>query len=80
MSTIADIAAALLASGYHTLDEQARALGLKRSTTWTLMRCKHKVDRLHRGTIDTMLLNPELPTPVRQVLLNYVEQRSRVKR
>ena len=33
---------ALVAEGFVTLDEQAKALGLSRSTTWTILRANHK--------------------------------------
>jgi len=34
---------ALIASGFLTLDQQAKALGLARSTTWTVLGGKHKI-------------------------------------
>jgi hypothetical protein len=40
------IGQALVASGYTSLDEQAKALGLNRSTTWTIVKAKHKLGRL----------------------------------
>ena len=40
------ISDALIASGYTTLDEQARALGIHRATAWTIVKRKHKLGRL----------------------------------
>ena len=39
---IREFADALAASGLQTLDKQADALGLSRSTTWNLLKGKHK--------------------------------------
>lgn len=72
--TIADIAAALIASGYTTLDAQARALGLNRATTWTIMKAKHKMDRLQTRTLVAMLGNQDLPLMVREVVWLYIRE------
>ena len=42
-SDLGRISEALIASGYTSLDEQAEALGLRRSTTWTITKNKHKL-------------------------------------
>jgi hypothetical protein len=73
---IQDIAEALVAEGYRSLDEQAEALGVHRSTAWTIMKTKHKVDRLSRKTTNSMLANPALPPTVRIVVLQYLTERS----
>jgi hypothetical protein len=73
---IQDIAGALIAEGYRSLDEQAKALGVHRSTAWTIMKTKHKLDRLSRKTTNSMLANPELPPSVRIVVLQYLTERS----
>ena len=73
---IQDIAGALIAEGYRSLDEQAKALGVHRSTAWTIMKTKHKVDRLSRKTTNSMLASPELPPSVRIVVLQYLTERS----
>src|SRR5215204_6275309 len=39
---IKDIGAALCQAGHVSLDEQARVLGLCRSTTWVLLQANHK--------------------------------------
>jgi hypothetical protein len=39
---ISEIAEALIAADYRSLDDQASALGLPRSTTWTILHAKYK--------------------------------------
>ena len=69
------ISEALIASGYTSLDEQAKALGLHRSTTWTIVKKKHKVGRLSAKTIDRILTNPQTPAAVRTAVRQYALQR-----
>jgi predicted DNA-binding transcriptional regulator AlpA len=52
-----------------SLNAQTKALGVNRSTAWTMMKAKHKLDRLALKTTDSMLANPQLPPPVRIVVL-----------
>ena len=73
---IQHIADAIVAAGYISLDSQAKALGLKRSTEWTIIKTKHKLDRLSGKTTDSMLANLELPPPVRAVVQQYLAERS----
>ena len=73
---IRHIADALVAEGCVALDKQAKALGVHRSTAWTIMRTKHKLDRLSLKTTNRMLASPELPPSVRLVVLRYVTERS----
>jgi hypothetical protein len=73
-----NIADALIASGYTSLDQQARALGLSRSTAWTIVHTKHKVDRLSAKVSARMLKNPRLPPLVRATLQQYLAERSAV--
>jgi hypothetical protein len=72
---IGEIADALARVGYTTLDEQAKALGLPRSTTWTIMRCCHKASGLSARLINRMLVSPDLPPPVRTTIQEYVKER-----
>jgi hypothetical protein len=39
---IRELGHALVDAGFLTLDEQSKALGLARSTTWTILRASHK--------------------------------------
>jgi hypothetical protein len=67
---------ALLACGYDKLDKQAKALGIHRSTAWTIVRTKHKLGRLSTKTIKRILANPELPPSVRAIVQQYMVERS----
>ena len=69
---IHDITDALISCGYTSLDEQAKALGLNRSTTWTIIKEKHKVGRLSAKTVERIITNPETPPRVRAALKEYV--------
>src|SRR6476661_5218124 len=71
---IGELREALLASGFYTLDEQARALGIGRSTTWVLLRAGHKSSGISATLINRMWGSPQLPEPVRAKLLQYVEE------
>ena len=65
-SKIQDITDALISLGYTSLDEQAKALGLHRATTWTIIKKKHKVGRLSAKTIERIIKNPQTPARVFQ--------------
>ena len=67
----AEITEALLRSGYTSLDAQAQALGISRSTAWTIITGKHKRGRLHANTTIKILSNPALPAQVRAVMEVY---------
>jgi hypothetical protein len=71
-----DISEALTKSGYTKLDQQAKALGLCRSTAWTIMKTKHKLGRLSFKTTNSMLANPETPPAVRTLVEKYLSERS----
>jgi hypothetical protein len=73
---IQHIADALFTSGYTTLDEQAKALGICRSTAWTIVNAKHKLGRLSAKTSRRILANPGLPAPVRAVVEQYLTERT----
>jgi len=67
---------ALIAAGYTSLDAQAKALGIRRSTAWTIVKAKHKRGRLSAKTTNRMLANPGLPASVRSVIEQYLDERS----
>jgi hypothetical protein len=67
---------ALVASGFSTLDEQAKALGLNRSTTWTILKANHKNSGLSVTVISRMLSAPHLPPLVRATIIEYIEEKS----
>ena len=68
---LAAIAKALVRSGFTSLDDQAAALGLPRSTAWTIVSGKHKRGRLHANTTMKLLANPSLPLQVRAAVEAY---------
>jgi hypothetical protein len=73
---IQDITDALISSGYTSLDEQAKALGLHRATVWTIRENKHKLGRLSAKTIKRIITNPETPPRVRAAVQEYVAEMS----
>jgi hypothetical protein len=75
-SKISEIGDALVASGISTLDQQASALGLSRSTTWTILRANHKASGLSAAVINRMLAVPQLPPLVRAVLVEYIGEKT----
>jgi hypothetical protein len=73
---IREIGDALCAAGYLSLDEQAVALGLCRSTTWTVLQASHKSSGLTAALVNRMLVAPGLPPAVRAQILQYVEEKA----
>ena len=71
-SKIAELRQVLSRAGYPSLDKQAAALGLSRSTTWAVLQAKHKSSGLSGSVIKRMLCSPELPPAVRQWIEEYV--------
>jgi len=67
---------ALVQSGYTKLDQQAKALGVHRSTAWTLVKTRHKLGRLSAKTTQRILANPDTPPSVRSVIQKYLAERS----
>src|SRR5437016_1161250 len=76
LSKIRELGEALVSTGFVTLNEQAEALGLSRSTTWTILRARYKASGLSAPTINRMLAAPRLPPPVRAKILEYVEEKT----
>ena len=66
---------ALIMSGYSKLDQQAKALGLHRSTAWTIVKAKHKLGRLNAQTTRRILANPDTPPDVRSVIQKHLDER-----
>jgi len=73
-----DISEALITSGYTSLDEQAKALGIHRSTAWTIVKARHKLGRLSSKTTSRILANPKTPPAVRAVVEKYLVKESGV--
>ena len=72
---IDEICKTLVACRIIGLDDQAEALGLSRSTTWTLLRGVHKSSGLSAATVNKMLSTPRLPPRVRLKVLEYVAEK-----
>jgi len=71
---IQNITDALISSGYTSLDDQAKALGLHRATAWTIIKSKHKLGRLSAKTIEKMIMNPATPPRVLAAVEEYVAE------
>lgn len=72
---IKEISLALASLGCSTVQQQADALGLCRSTAWTVVKSVHKASGLSVHLINQMLAAPDLPAPVRDKINEYVRER-----
>jgi predicted DNA-binding transcriptional regulator AlpA len=72
---IKQLGEALIAAGFCSLDEQAKVLGLSRSTTWTILKANHKSSGLSASIINRMLAAPNLPPRVKLTIVEYVEEK-----
>ena|SRR5438309_12132883 len=63
-------------AGFLTVDEQAEALGLSRSTAWTLRKANHKASGLSVSIINRMLSAPRLPPLARAKILEYIQEKA----
>jgi hypothetical protein len=68
---IRELGQSLIDAGFVTLDQQSEALGLARSTTWTILRASQKGSGLSAAVINRMLLSLELPPLARRKILEY---------
>jgi len=75
-SKIREIGHTLVDVGFPTLDMQARALGLSRSTTWTILKASHKSSGLSAAIITRMLEQPGLPEGVRLKIFEYISEKA----
>jgi hypothetical protein len=73
---IAEIRLALIETGHVALDEQATAIGLSRSTAWSVLHPRHKSSGLSARTISRILRSPRLPSVVHQRMLEYMQEKS----
>src|SRR5262245_1722490 len=78
LGKIRRFADALIKGGYLSLDKQAKALGLRRSTAWTIMKKTHKLGMLNNKTIRCILANPDTPVSVRVVIQAALEREKRL--
>ena len=72
---IREVGLALVVSGFTCLDQQANALGISRSTAWTILNAKHKTSGLSAMVINQMLMASQLPPLARAKLLEYIEDK-----
>jgi hypothetical protein len=75
-SKIRELKGALINAGLIALDEQAQALGLSRSTAWSILTNAHKASGISATIISRMLSAPGLPPLVRSKILEYVEEKT----
>jgi len=73
---IKELADTLVAAGFVSLDEQAKALGLSRSTTWTILQAKHKNYGLSAALISRVLAKADLNSRVRAKIIEYVREKA----
>ena len=74
---IRELRQALIDAGFVSLDQQATALGLPRSTTWAVLKGNHKCSGLRAALIVRMWRAPKLPPAVKRILAEYVVEKSR---
>jgi hypothetical protein len=72
---IRELGDALVLQGFRTLDQQAQALGLGRSTAWIILKANHKASGLSAAVINRMLAAPWLPPLVRAKMLEYIDEK-----
>jgi len=70
------IADALIKGGYLSLDAQAKALGLNRSTAWTIMKTKHKLGCLNNKTVRSILAHADTPLSVRVIIRTMLDRKN----
>ena len=76
LSKIREIGEALVASGFRTLDKQADALGLSRTSTWNILKGSYKNSGLSAATLNRILAAPRLPPLVRAKIHEYIEEKT----
>ncbi len=73
---ISELRETLSVAGFHTIGEQSHALGVSRSTAWTIHKAIHKGSGLSATIINRMLAAPHLPPVARATILEYVDQKA----
>ena len=73
---IRELRKALVAQGYVSLEQQADALGLSRSTTWAILKADHKASGLQATVISRILNSRRLPSEAERVLKEYIEEKA----
>ena len=73
---IRELGQVLIDVGLRSLDDQANALGLPRSSAWTILKTCHKSYGLSAAVIERMLRSSKLSPRARAILVEYVEEKS----
>src|SRR3981189_3331034 len=73
---IKELAETLEAVGFVSLDEKANALGLSRSTTWTILKAKHKNYGLSAAVLNRVLRKPDLNSRISAKIMEYVQEKA----
>src|ERR1700716_1963604 len=73
---IKEPAETLEAGGFVSLDKKANALGLSRSTTWTILKAKHKNYGLSAAILNRVLRKPNLNSRVRAKIMEYIQEKA----
>ena len=71
-----DLRQALIDAGFQSLDQQATALGLGRSTAWAVLQGHHKASGLSAAIVSRMMASSGLPQSARSILLEYIQEKS----
>ena len=75
-SKIREIGEALITAGFVSLDAQAKALGLPRSTAWTILSAEHKSTGISAKIVCRMLSSQRLPSLVRAKVIEYAAEKA----
>ena len=73
---IREIGHALIAAGFVSLDKQAIALEVARSTAWTILSAEHKGTGISARIICRMLNSKRLPPIVRAKIVEYAKEKA----
>ena len=73
---IRELRPALVDAGVLTVDQQAKSLGVSRSTAWAVLKGNHKSSGLSATLINRMLASRQLPGSARKIILEYVKEKS----
>src|SRR5258708_37042895 len=66
---IRNLGEVLVVSGYVSINQQAKALGLSRSTTWAIIQAgRHKTSGLSTSIINRILSTPQVPSKVKTLI------------
>jgi hypothetical protein len=71
-----DLRQALIDAGFQSIDHQATALGLGRSTAWAVLQGHHKASGLSAAIVSRMMASSGLPQSARSILLEYIQEKS----